>query len=393
MSNNAIATVSDVPQVAPDRPAKRQKVAIACDICRAKKVKCDGLRPVCSPCARRADRGVPCEYTSEVRTSHGPSKGYVHHLELKLRELQAEKDLPSPSQVLQSYSDKSPQQFSAINRPPPIKSTWLSATTGQETHARPPTDYEHSRTSSYNYQSSNRGFVNSEITNSISRPDQQPYPHLPEPKSILPPKPPTPTPRHGPLVFKKVKPASDDRGNSRVGLPGIPYDLKAAYSNSVDLRLKSDPRPSYIAGVPIRVSFTSTLKSAVEAKVRSSPAASTPPTRPSPLPPSTKMQFNHSIEYVLPSRRTADTLVRKYWDVIQPTYPILDQQDFEQSYESIWTGTPSSNESLFMSTLNALFALAAQHSEEISIEQRERLCDQFFDRAQELLQLDLWDAG
>jgi hypothetical protein len=43
---------------------------------RLTRLSCDGLRPVCSPCARRSDRGVPCEYTSEVRTSHGPSKGY-----------------------------------------------------------------------------------------------------------------------------------------------------------------------------------------------------------------------------------------------------------------------------------------------------------------------------
>ena len=32
-------------ETAVERPKKRQKIAVACDPCRARKVKCDGVRP------------------------------------------------------------------------------------------------------------------------------------------------------------------------------------------------------------------------------------------------------------------------------------------------------------------------------------------------------------
>jgi hypothetical protein len=39
------------PHPVPERPTKRQKIAVACDACRTRKVKCDGIRPSesCSP--------------------------------------------------------------------------------------------------------------------------------------------------------------------------------------------------------------------------------------------------------------------------------------------------------------------------------------------------------
>jgi hypothetical protein len=43
----------------PPKP-KRRKVAESCKLCRAKKTRCDGLRPVCSPCTEKAAR---CEYS------------------------------------------------------------------------------------------------------------------------------------------------------------------------------------------------------------------------------------------------------------------------------------------------------------------------------------------
>ncbi|KAH8425056.1 Zn(II)2Cys6 transcription factor domain-containing protein [Aspergillus melleus] len=50
---------------APDRPTKRRKIAVACDECRTRKVRCDGIQPVCGPCVKRSDQGVQCVYTGE----------------------------------------------------------------------------------------------------------------------------------------------------------------------------------------------------------------------------------------------------------------------------------------------------------------------------------------
>lgn len=36
-----------------ERNAKRQKVKLACQECRDRKIRCDGVRPVCGSCARK----------------------------------------------------------------------------------------------------------------------------------------------------------------------------------------------------------------------------------------------------------------------------------------------------------------------------------------------------
>ncbi|GKZ38367.1 hypothetical protein AbraIFM66950_010524 [Aspergillus brasiliensis] len=43
---------------------KRAKIRIACNVCKARKTKCDGARPICGPCSRRRRTShiTPCEY-------------------------------------------------------------------------------------------------------------------------------------------------------------------------------------------------------------------------------------------------------------------------------------------------------------------------------------------
>ncbi|KAL4940749.1 hypothetical protein BDV06DRAFT_213205 [Aspergillus oleicola] len=41
---------------------KRAKIAIACNVCKAMKIKCDGAQPVCGPCAKRKRRSQSCVY-------------------------------------------------------------------------------------------------------------------------------------------------------------------------------------------------------------------------------------------------------------------------------------------------------------------------------------------
>lgn len=58
---------------------------LACMICRRRKLKCDGVRPSCSTCARL---GHTCAY-DEVRRKSGPKRGYVKALEERLSEQQS----------------------------------------------------------------------------------------------------------------------------------------------------------------------------------------------------------------------------------------------------------------------------------------------------------------
>ncbi|KAK1598068.1 fungal-specific transcription factor domain-containing protein [Colletotrichum navitas] len=57
---------------------------LACMICRKRKLKCDGVRPSCSTCARL---GHTCAY-DEVRRKSGPKRGYVKALEERLKQVE-----------------------------------------------------------------------------------------------------------------------------------------------------------------------------------------------------------------------------------------------------------------------------------------------------------------
>lgn len=61
----------------------------ACSICRGKKIKCDGLVPVCSPC-QRSRRESECTNGSD-KFAKGKERSYVTALESRLDKL--EKDI------------------------------------------------------------------------------------------------------------------------------------------------------------------------------------------------------------------------------------------------------------------------------------------------------------
>lgn len=80
---------------------KRQKISLACEECRARKIKCDGLRPECSAC-RQAPKGIrACRYLSEPSRLSGHKRAMqslhdrLAYLEAKLREAEAHKSAES----------------------------------------------------------------------------------------------------------------------------------------------------------------------------------------------------------------------------------------------------------------------------------------------------------
>lgn len=47
-----------------DQPTKRQRVSLACDTCRKKKIKCNGKTPACTNCVNNK---LECTYTQPER--------------------------------------------------------------------------------------------------------------------------------------------------------------------------------------------------------------------------------------------------------------------------------------------------------------------------------------
>ena len=62
------------------------RIAQACDRCRSKKIRCDGIRPICTQCA---NVGFECK-TSDKLSRRAFPRGYTESLEDRVRGLEAE---------------------------------------------------------------------------------------------------------------------------------------------------------------------------------------------------------------------------------------------------------------------------------------------------------------
>ncbi|KAF5002531.1 hypothetical protein FGRMN_296 [Fusarium graminum] len=70
------------------RRPKRKRVALACDICRDRKIKCDGSKPLCSPCNKRGEPPTRCTYTVIGGTAkHQSEQEYITSLQNQVQEM------------------------------------------------------------------------------------------------------------------------------------------------------------------------------------------------------------------------------------------------------------------------------------------------------------------
>jgi hypothetical protein len=145
-------------------------------------------------------------------------------------------------------------------------------------------------------------------------------------------------------------------------------------------------------------SFMRQIKTAVEKRVdspdrRTSGSILGTAPQSSPLSNRTKRPSTVS-NYVLPPRKTADSLMDVYWCFVFPLYPLVDSIHLRAEYSKLWTGeTLDSDENMLMCTFNVIFALACQLADFIPPDKREASADAFFSRAKDLLHFNLWHGG
>ncbi|KAF3080750.1 hypothetical protein TWF102_002106 [Orbilia oligospora] len=113
------------------------RVAQACDRCRSKKIRCDGIRPSCSQCA---SVGFQCK-TSDKLSRRAFPRGYTESLEERVRALEAEvtelKSLLDAKDEqldvlsrLHSFSPYSPSSLSSTSPKRPTPSKTVSESSG-----------------------------------------------------------------------------------------------------------------------------------------------------------------------------------------------------------------------------------------------------------------------
>ncbi|KZV67310.1 hypothetical protein PENSPDRAFT_754999 [Peniophora sp. CONT] len=71
------------------RDASKRKVQRACDVCRRRKVRCDGGQVPGSQCSTCVEYQLDCTYMEGSKKRHGPTKGYVESLENRLEKVEA----------------------------------------------------------------------------------------------------------------------------------------------------------------------------------------------------------------------------------------------------------------------------------------------------------------
>lgn len=96
------------------------------------------------------------------------------------------------------------------------------------------------------------------------------------------------------------------------------------------------------------------------------------------------------LNYNLPSRQRADHLLSVYRRLVSTLYPFLDFEEIETLYLRLWTGEDLGQDGLtFVCLINVMFSLACNLDTSISPQQRISDAEVFYDRANELLPLDI----
>ncbi|CAG8929589.1 unnamed protein product [Penicillium salamii] len=79
---------------------KRRRVALACQHCRERKVRCDGQRPTCGACLKKGIAGQACEYLVIADTAkYQTEKAYLTSLQSHIAELGGAQPSRSPRQT------------------------------------------------------------------------------------------------------------------------------------------------------------------------------------------------------------------------------------------------------------------------------------------------------
>ncbi|POR31023.1 Fungal transcription factor [Tolypocladium paradoxum] len=310
---------------------KRLKIDVACDTCRARKVKCDGVRPACGNCSKRFGRGDKCKYGDDGE------------------------GMP--------VRDKPSAPPSGTQRPPRPAATHVRLAAREPTQLSP-------RPGAY--------------FTTQAQPSRQTVASL-SPAG----------PAAGPAAGRPaaLKPATDGSDVASTA----PADTSPSVIDSMTAVVDEGVSTGEYFGSSSAGSFTAQIKAAIGLRLgQTHPVASRHNAAPGPatLSPLRRSGMHSTASDVLPPRRQADHLMGVYWFYVDPLYPFLDRRKWEVFYANLFAGTPmETDERIFVATLNVIFAMSTQLVESLTPEKRDETSNVYFRRAQDLLDLNLWDQG
>ncbi|KAH8911231.1 hypothetical protein BR93DRAFT_989904 [Coniochaeta sp. PMI_546] len=330
-------------------PRKRHRVAVACDECRRRKIRCDGVQPLCSFC-RQQD--LCCAY----------HKG------------------PQRVQVTQDYLESLIKQVHDLKR----KQYPVARQYPEETVQGPEYD-------GYMYQEAG-GPVAESASSTISPSTCDPtHKGVERVSSPIPVQQTMREPQSGTItespqviaVFEDAVSVTESAtdtivcagspppatGGSYFGASSTPAFLDAVQAmtasgegnhHSAKVRTRVRPR----VGENRRTTGTSTCKANPSSGIKS-----------------------------LPPRWTADHLVDTYFSHVCITFTVLHEPTFRDEYERLWRPGSLQPEPIRLCVSHAVFALGALFSDRLAAEESESLAETLFAQAKELCDLDSLDEG
>ncbi|OIW28747.1 hypothetical protein CONLIGDRAFT_390808 [Coniochaeta ligniaria NRRL 30616] len=327
---------------------KRHRVAVACDECRRRKIRCDGVQPLCSFCRQQ---GLTCAY----------HKG------------------PQRVQVSQDYLESLIRQVHDLKR----TSDPLASQNKEETVQAPYDGYMDQHAGDSATES-----AYSTVSSSMCGPTHQDADRPPSLISLQR------TPR-GPQV------------NTMAGSPHVVPALEDALSvteSATDTIVCAGSPPPASGGSYFGASSTPAFLDAVQAmaapgdgrdhsaRARTRARPRTGDKRNAAATHASKKKPSLGIQS-LPPRWTADHLVDTYFSHVCITFTVLHEPTFREEYEQLWRPGSRPPEPVRLCVAHAVFALGALFSDRLPAEESESQAENLFVQARELCDLDNLDEG
>ena len=315
---------------------KRRRVALACEGCRQRKTRCDGVQPICGICLKRK---IPCVYGKKYTRAH-VSVEYVKSLEEKLGILANDKHRSGDMNRSSSIISEDNLNDNELDR----RESVAHSATGSQGVAYPHTP----------------------VSDSHPGADQK----LQKSKD-------TAIQRNGGTNFKEDDLATDAMGAGSGSTTNVTkdkgfYGRSAAMSFMKELFASVDDKP--VDNFELAPEITAIYRMSRNEKERSSISMS---------------------GIVVPPRSVADGYVKNYFEYAYPLYPFIHKPTFMSAYEEIWSGDADSCEvdELFYSILNLIFAFGYRLSPLGERLEKNISANVYFERSQELLKFHLMDSG
>ncbi|KAF7940717.1 uncharacterized protein EAE97_006903 [Botrytis byssoidea] len=304
------------------RVPKRQKMTTACASCRGRKIKCDGHQPVCGPCEKRS-KSVSCTWATDFSRASSASTDYIRRLEDQIKLLEArnrQSSQISPSSNLSSNSASEELSVETISSHgattsvSPASATWLSTISWEGYPSVYTPEMSTNQWQPNSASTFSPGLVPSfqELSKSID--------------AVC---------TSGNYLSHNNVVGHNHRTNV-IDKPFVRKFMQEVEKLVIEKIGDASTHASNIHGFDLNISSSR-------------------------IPTHESQQMN--LDYTLPTREQADSLITLYFENFHVLYPFLDKLEFRQEYEKIWScDNYKLDQGSLVCLINSVFAISSRQT-------------------------------